>query len=414
MTPRRVVITGIGAWTPIGHGRDGLWEGVVRGETAVRHVSRFDPSAFKAQNAAEIDGFDPLDHFDAHDARRLDRCAQLGVAAARQAIEDAQLDLSALERGRVGVAVGSALGGSAYGESQHTAFLENGVRSIETWLALNVYGGATAARIAIDVDARGPNLANSSSCASGAMGIGDAFGTVRRGEADVMLAGGAEAPLSPLIFAAFSHIQAMSTRNDEPELASRPFDADRDGFVMGEGAAVLVLEERSRAMRRGTPIYAEIVGFGQSNDGYHMTAPRPDGSEAARAICIALRQAGVSPAAVGYVNAHATGTVLGDRAESCALRRALGPHGASVPVSGTKGLHGHALGASGAIEVAITVLAMTNGFLPGTANFERADATCPINVLQPHGVHEHVEYALSTSFGFGGANAALVLRRADR
>jgi 3-oxoacyl-[acyl-carrier-protein] synthase II len=413
MKHRRVVVSGIGAWTPIGHGRAGLWDGVVRGKSAVRCVSRFDASQFRAQNAAEIDDFDPLDHFDAREVRRLDRCAQFGVVAARLALEDARLDLSALDRTRVGVAIGSALGGSSYGEAQHTIFLEKGVRSIETSLALNVYSGASAASVAIDLDVRGPNLANAVSCASGAMGIGDAFGIVRRGEADVMFAGGSEAPISPLIFGAFSHIRAMSIRNGEPEHAARPFDADRDGFVMGEGAAVLVLEERSHALRRGAAIYAEIVGFGQSNDGYHMTAPRPDGSEAARAICIAMQQAGVSPSAIGYVNAHATGTVLGDRAESCAIRRALGPHGATVPVSGTKGLYGHALGASGAIEVAIAALAMTNDFLPGTANFQNADTTCPINVLQPGGAREQVEYALSTSFGFGGANAALVLRRAD-
>jgi 3-oxoacyl-[acyl-carrier-protein] synthase II len=412
MKHRRVVITGIGAITPIGSGRAGLWNGVIRGQSAIRRVSRFDASPYRSQNAAEIDDFDPLDHMEARDARRLDRCAQFAVVAARMAVGDAKLDRSGIDPSRIGVAIGSALGGSGYGEEQHRAFLSGGLRAVETSLALTVYGGSSAANVAIDMDLRGPNLANASSCASGMIGIGDAFGLIQRNEADVMLAGGAEAPLSPLIFGAFALIRAMSARNDEPERASRPFDADRDGFVMGEGAAVLVLEERERAVRRGATMYAELLGFGQSADAYHMTAPRPDGSEAARAIGAAVQRAGISVSAIEYVNAHATGTPLGDRAESCALRRALGPSGATVPVSGTKGLHGHALGASGAMEVAITAMALTHGYLPGTTNCDRPDASCPINVLAPPGTCRSIEYALSTSFGFGGANAALVLRRA--
>lgn len=413
MKARRVVITGIGAITPIGQGACGLWHGVRVGKTAVRRVTRFDPSEFRSQNAAEIGDFDPLDHMEARAARRLDRYAQLGVAAARGAVDDSELVLEGMDRSRVGVALGSALGGLSYAEDQHTQFLAGGIRTVGTMLAIAVYGGASGANVAIDLDLRGPNLSNASSCASGAMAIGEALGLIQRGEADVMLAGGVEAPLAPLVFGAFALIKAMSARNDDPLTASRPFDVDRDGFVMGEGAAILVLEERDAALRRGARIYAEVLGYGQSNDGYHMTAPRPDGHEAARAIRTALQRARIRSEDIGYVNAHATGTPLGDEAEARALRLALGTSGERVPVSGTKGLYGHALGASGAIEIAITALAMQRGFLPGTLNLQAPDVGCPVTVIPPAGMCRRVEYALSTSFGFGGANAALALGQAN-
>jgi 3-oxoacyl-[acyl-carrier-protein] synthase II len=297
----------------------------------------------------------------------------------------------------------------SYAEEQHTEFLEGGIKSVGAMLAVAVYGGAGGANVAIDLDLRGPNLSNASSCASGAMAIGEAFGLIQRNEADVMLAGGVEAPLAPLVFGAFALIKAMSARNDDPRTASRPFDSARDGFVMGEGAAILVLEDRVAAVRRGARIYAEIRGYGQSNDGYHMTAPRPDGSEAARAIQSAIQRSGVGVESIGYVNAHATGTPLGDEAEACALRRALGSSGRGIRVGGTKGLYGHALGASGAIEACITALALHEGFLPGTANLMQLDTRCAVNVLPPEGTHMQAECALSTSFGFGGANAALLL-----
>lgn len=409
MTTRRVVITGIGALTPIGHGADGLWAGVRSDRSAVRRVTRFDPAAFRSQNAAEIAEFDPAAYLEPRLVRRLDRFAQFGVVAARMAVHDADLDLARLESARVGVSVGSALGGLAHAEGEHGRFLEEGMRAVDSLLALAVYGGASGANIAIDLDARGPNLANANSCASGAMAVGDAFGLVARGEADVMLAGGVEAPLAPLTFGAFSVIKAMSRRNDDPCTAARPFDADRDGFVMGEGACLVLLEERDVALRRGARIYAELLGYGHSNDAFHMTAPRPGGVDAARAVTAALRQAGVPPCGIGYVNAHATGTPLGDAAEACALRRALGDAAETVPVSGTKGLYGHPLGASGAIELAIVALALYHGCLPGTANLRTPDLACRLNVLPPGGRSEHVSHALTTSFGFGGTNAALVL-----
>ncbi|MGH2444119.1 MAG: beta-ketoacyl-[acyl-carrier-protein] synthase family protein, partial [Chloroflexota bacterium] len=269
MSRRRVVITGIGAITPVGHGRDGLWDGVRRKRSAVRRVSRFDASQFRSQVAAEILDFDPLDYMDLKTARRTDRFAQYGLASARQAIADSGLDLQKIDRTRAGVALGSALGGIAYGEEEHTAFLAHGLRAVGPTLAIAVYGGSSGCNIAIDVGFRGPNLANASSCASGAIAIGEALRLIERDEADIMLAGGAEAPLAPLTFGAFSLIKAMSTRNDDPCSASRPFDTGRDGFVMAEGAAILVLEEMEAAIRRGAEPYAELLGYAQTNDAYH-------------------------------------------------------------------------------------------------------------------------------------------------
>lgn len=406
---RRVVVTGLGAVTPIGHGAACLWRGVWAGRSAVRRITRFDPSPFRSQIAAQIEDFDPLDFMDARSARRLDRFAQFGVACARLAVADAGLDLSRNDRRQIGVSIGSALGGVAHGEEQHEAYLRHGIRSIAPTLAVAIYGGASGANIAIDLDLRGPNLTNANSCASGAVAIGEAYRLIQREEVDVMLAGGVEAPLAPLTYGAFAIIKAMSTRNEAPETACRPFDAERDGFVMGEGAALLVLEERAAAFRRGARVYAEVVGFGHTNDAYHMTAPRPDGSEANRAIQLALGDAGIGPGEVDYVNAHATSTPLGDAAEGCALRLALGPHGANVPVSGTKGLYGHALGASGAIEAGISALALHHGRLPGTANLVRTEERCPINVLPPEGMAITPGVVLSTAFGFGGTNSALLL-----
>jgi 3-oxoacyl-[acyl-carrier-protein] synthase II len=406
---RRVVITGIGAVTALGMGVQGLWAGVRRGVPTTRKITRFDATAFRSQIAAEVDAFDPLDFMEARSARRLDRCAQFGVATASLALQDAGLDPEVLDRTRCGVAIGSALGGVAYGEEQHSLYLEEGIGAIGPALAVAVYGGASGANIAIQFGFRGPHLANSSSCASGTIAVGEAFRAIRRSDADVMLAGGVEAPLAPLTFGAFSRIKAMSARNDDPATACRPFDSDRDGFVMGEGAAVLVLEERDAARRRGARIYGEILGYGQSNDAYHMTAPRPGGEDAARAISLALSDGQVQAGEIDYVNAHATGTPLGDEAESAAIVRALGEQASRVPVSSTKPLYGHPLGASGAIEAAITAAAVLCGFIPGTANLGRQDAGCAISAVPLPGIWRPINRALSTSFGFGGVNAALVI-----
>jgi len=408
---RRVVISGLGAITPIGLGREGLWEGLRRERSAVGTVTRFDPSLFRSHNAAEVRDFEPADHMEAKRAKRLDRFGQFSVAAARMALEDAGLDLPAEDRDRVGAMMGTALGGVAYGEDQFTRFLHEGLRGVDPTLALTVFGGAASCNIAIEFGISGPNSTNAMSCASGAIAIGEGFRQVRDGYADVMLCGGAEAPLAPLCFGAFAIIRAMSTRNDDPSHASRPFDRDRDGFVMGEGAAVLVLEERERAVARGAPIYGEILGYGTTNDAYHMTAPRPDGSQAARCMRLALGDAGLAPHEIGYVNAHGSSTPLNDPTETTAIKQVFGDHAYRVPVSGTKGYYGHALGASGAFEAAICALGMTHEWLPPTVNLAAPDDACDLDHVPGAGRGSRVDAMLSNSFGFGGINASLVLGR---
>jgi len=408
---RRVVITGVGAVTPIGTAADGLWAGLVARRSAVRAVTRFDPTPFRSRIAAEIPDFRPQDHLDAKRAKRLDRFSQLAVTSARFALADAELAPAREDCDRVGAMMGSALGGVAFAEAQVGGFLKNGPRGLDPALALAVFPGAASCNIAIEFGFTGPNSTNAMSCASGTIAVGDAFHAIREARADVMLAGGAEAPLAPMTYAAFSVIRAMSTRNDDPEHASRPFDAGRDGFVMGEGAAVLVLEERARALARGAKIYGEIVGYGFTNDAYHMTAPRPDGRQAARAIRLALADAAVAPTEVGYVNAHGSSTPLNDTTETTALKQVFGEHAYRLTVSGTKGYYGHALGASGAIEAAICALAMERRWLPPTLNLERPDPACDLDCLPREGRAAAPDVLVSNSFGFGGINATLVLRR---
>jgi 3-oxoacyl-[acyl-carrier-protein] synthase II len=325
------------------------------------------------------------------------------------AYHDAGLD-GATDATATGVWIGSALGGVAFGEEQHAGFVARGVRGVAPTLALAVFGGAGASNVALDLGLTGPSVGNANSCASGAVAIGQAFSAIRDGTVDAALAGGAEAPLAPLTFGAFAMIRVLSQRNDDPTHASRPFDRDRDGFVMSEGAAVLALEERDAALLRGARIVAEIVGFGASNDAYHMTAPRPDGRDAARAIVSALADGGTAPERVGYLNAHGSSTPLNEPAEALAIRAAFGDLTDGIAVSGTKGLYGHALGASGAIEAAITAMALEREMLPGTCNLEHPDPAIDLRLLRT-ATPERVEAAVSTSFGFGGMNAALVLAR---
>lgn len=408
-----MVITGIGALTPIGNSGEGLWNGIRRERSAVGSLTRFDPTPFRSHNAAEVNDFIPTDHLEHKKAKRLDRFGQFSVVSAGMALEDSGIDLAREDRDRIGTMMGSALGGVAYGESQLGSFLERGVRGVDPLLALTVFGGASSCNIAIEFGVTGPNSTNSMSCASGTIAVGDAFRQIRDGYADVMIAGGAEAPLAPLCFGAFSIIKAMSTRNDDPAGASRPFDRDRDGFVMGEGSAVLVLEEHHRAISRGAHIYAEIVGYGLSNDAYHMTAPRPDGSQAARAMRLALDDAHVSPAEIEYVNAHGSSTPLNDPTETLAIKDVFGDHAYKLSMSGTKGYYGHALGASGAIEAAICALAMEREWIPPTVNLTVADEACDLNLLSGNGRTMRVDHILTNSFGFGGINASLVLRRVN-
>jgi len=411
--PRRVVITGIGAVTPIGLGAEGLWDGLQRRQSAVRCITRFDPTVFKSRIAGEVDDFHPTDHIEERRARRLDRFSQFSIAATRMALADAALEMAGEDPDRVGSMMGTALGGVAHGERQYHNFLRGGIREVDPGLALTVFAGAASCNIAIEFGCTGPNSTNGMSCASGAIAIGEAFRAIARDEADVMIAGGAEAPLAPLCFGAFAIIRAMSTRNDDPAHASRPFDAARDGFVMAEGSAVLVLEERGRALARGAPIYAEVCGYGLTNDAWHMTAPRPDGRQAARCMRLALREARVTPGEVGYINAHGSSTPLNDPTETGSIKQVFGDHAYRVAMSGTKGYYGHALGASGAIEAAICALASRHGWLPPTVNLERPDPDCDLDLITGEGRALAPEVILSNSFGFGGINAALVFRRAD-
>jgi len=410
---RRVVITGLGPITPIGIAARGLRDGLRAERSAVKEVTRFDSSPWRTHIAAQVDDFHAADHLEAKRAKRLDRFGQFSVVAAQLAMQDAALDLEREDRDRVGAMMGSALGGIGFAEEQMINFMRDGARAVDPSVALKVFCGAASCNIAIELGVTGPNSTNAMSCASGTIAIGEAFRQIRDGYADVMLAGASEAPLAPLSFGAFAIIRAMSTRNDDPAGASRPFDRDRDGFVMGEGAAVVILEERERAIARGARIYAEVLGYGMTNDAHHMTAPRPDGRQAARAMSIALADADVAPHEIGYVNAHGSATPLNDPTETSAIRQVFGEHASRLPVSSTKGYYGHALGASGAFEAAISALALHDEWLPPTVNHAAAAEGCDLDYIPGHGRAARVDHVLSNSFGFGGINAALVLRRAD-
>jgi len=414
MEHRRVVVTGLGAVTPIGHGKKALWEGARCGKSGVRTISRFDTSQIHVKVAAQIDDFDPLDHFDAKLARRMDRFAQLALASADMAIQDSGLALVPKRpNSRVGVTIGSALAGVAGAERQHEVYVKDGLRAVDPSLALIVFGGAGSSNIAIRYGCTGPSNANSNSCTSGAIAVGEAYRYIRDGYADVMIAAGAEAPLYELTFSAFAIIKAMSTNRD-PDTACRPFDKNRDGFVMGEAAAVLVLEELGNALRRDAKIYCEVLGYSCNNDAYHMVAPRPDGGSAARAMADALGEARVQPSDIGYINAHASSTLLNDKTETLTVKQVFGESSHKIPMSGTKSMHGHALGASGAVEAAICCLMFQEDFLPPTIHQQFPDPECDLDYVPNVGRHARVDYILSNSFGFGGINAALVFGRFEQ
>lgn len=410
----RCVVTGFGLITPIGTGRDAFWSGVREGRRGVGPITRFDASAIRTRIAGEVLDFDPGAHFDHRRRHRLDRFAQFSIAASRMALDDAGLGIGS-GAGSVGpeeaaVAIGSALGGVPSAEGDHAAFLQSGPRSVPPSLALRVFAGAGACNVAIEIGTRGPAIGNSNSCASGAIAIGEGLRLIREGVARVVLAGGVEAPLAPLTFTAFAVIRAMSAANDEPTEASRPFDARRDGFVMAEGAAILVLEEMGHAVARGARIYAEIAGFATTNDAHHMTAPHPEGRDAIRAMRLALEDARLSAEEIEHVNAHGSSTPLNDRVETRAIKEVFGERARRIPVSGTKGMHAHALGASGAFEAAIASLSVAEGYLPTTANLRVPDPECDLDYVAGGGRRETVRTVISNSFGFGGTNACLIFR----
>jgi 3-oxoacyl-[acyl-carrier-protein] synthase II len=412
---RRVWITGLGIVTAAGTGVDAFRIGLRDARSPVKRIDRFDSSPFRSQVAAQVDDFDPLAWMPPKTARQLDRFSQFGLVTGQLALADAGMQpgvAGAASPERIGIYLGSALGGIAYAEEQHERYMAKGIRQVAPNLALAVFGGAAPANLGIALDVRGPILSTANSCASGAVAIGEALGAIRAGEIDAAIAGGVEIPLSPLAFGAFDIIRALSSgSNDDPTHACRPFDARRDGFVMGEGAALIVLESDEVVRARGAEPYAEVMGYGSTSDAFHMVQPRADGREAARAATIAMADARVSPEEIDYVSAHASSTPLGDIAEARAIALALGAGvAAGVPVSGTKALYGHPLGASGAIEAAICALAIRDGWAPSSVNLETIDGDVAslLPCLLREGREGEYRRILSTSFGFGGLNAALV------
>ncbi len=416
MTPRhqRVVVTGLGPITAVGTGVEELRKGLRRAESPIRALTTFDASPFRSRMAAGDADFDPERYRDPEQVRRVDRFVQLTLASARLAVEDAGMDRDALAGERTAVLMGSAMGGIAHAETQLRAFVTEGARSIDPRIATTTFAGAASCHIAIEYGVTGPNATNAMSCAAGTMAIGEAARLIREGIADVAFAGGVDAPLAPVCYGAFASMRAMSKRNDDPRAACRPFDRHRDGFVMGEGACVLMLESADHAHARGARVYAEVAGYGTNNDAFHMAAPRPDGSMAAACMTAALRAAGLDATDVDHVNAHGSSTPLNDPTESGAVRRALGPHTDHVSVTATKPYHGHALGASGAIEAGIGCLTIQDGWIPPILNLEHPDEGCDLDyVTGPLGRDQSVRALLSSSFGFGGINAVLLLTDAS-
>jgi 3-oxoacyl-[acyl-carrier-protein] synthase II len=410
MPRRRVVITGIGPITSVGIGKENFWRGLRAEKSGIQAISSFDTSEFNAHCGGEIPNWTPEDYFPPHRLKRLDRYAQFAVASARMALDDAGIPYSKEQpQDRVGVSFGTALGGIANAEYQHAHYLKKGTRGVNQTLALQVFGGSAHSNIAIEFGFRGVGTTNSNSCASGTVAVGEAVRYIRDDFADVIVAGGAEAPLSPLTFGAFAIIKAMSQWTGDPALACRPFDAKRDGFVIGEGAAALILEELEHARSRGAHIFAEVLGYSLNNDAFHMTSPLPSGESSTRAIREALADAGLTPDQIDYVNAHASSTQMNDSTEAMAIKQVFGDHAKRLLVSGTKAYTGHPLGATGAIEAAICALAIDRKWVPPTLNRENPDPACDLDVIPHHGRDADLNYVLSNSFGFGGINSCVIL-----
>ena len=408
---RRVVVTGLGLVTPLGIGVEKTWPAIIAGTSGVGRITRFDPSELPSQIAAEVKDFDPADFIEKKEIKKMDKFIQFGVAAAKMAVEDSGLRITDAIAERVGVYVGSGMGGLPAIEATHSRFLEGGVKKVSPFFIPMTIINLVSGHIAMMHGAKGPNSAVVTACAAGTHAIGDAFKIIQRGDADMMIAGGTEAVISPLGIGGFCAMRALSVRNDEPEKASRPFDAMRDGFVMGEGAGVIVLEELSWAERRGARIYAEIKGYGMTGDAYHMTTPSPEGEGASRCIKIALNDAGLSTGEVDYINAHGTSTKFNDENETTAIKSVFGKRAYEMPVSSTKSMTGHLLGAAGGIEAIFSVLSIKNGVIPPTINYEFQDAECDLDYVPNKSRAANVDIAMSNSFGFGGTNACLVFKK---
>jgi 3-oxoacyl-[acyl-carrier-protein] synthase II len=410
---RRVVITGIGLVSSLGIGTRATWDGLLAGTSGVDRVTRFDVSAFAAQIAAEVRGFDPLDYVDKKDVKKMDVFIQYAIAASQFAMEDSGLVVTPGNAAQIGVFIGSGIGGFATIEREHSALLDGGPRKISPFFIPATIINLASGQVSIRFGAKGPNLATCTACSASAHALGESFEIIKRGDADAMISGGSEAAITPMSVGGFASLRALSTRNDDPKRASRPFDKDRDGFIIGEGAGVLILEELEHARARGARIYAEMVGYGVSADAHHITAPSEDGDGAVRAMAMALRKAGIEPSAVDYINAHGTSTPYNDKLETMAIKRCFGEHASRIAISSTKSMTGHLLGGAGGLEAGISALAVHQQIAPPTINLDHADAECDLDYV-PHVKREMpMTYVLSNSFGFGGTNAALLFRRYD-
>ena len=405
----RVVVSGLGAVAPNGIGVESFWQNIIGGVSGIAPITRFDASKHDTRIAGEVKGFDPLQWLEKKEVRKMDLFIQYAVAAAQMAHDDSGLKVTDDNRERVGVFVGTGMGGIPALEESHNILLEKGPGRISAFFIPSIITNLASGQISMRFGMKGPNSCVCTACATGNHAIGDSFRIIQRGEADVMLAGGTEAVITPLTIGGFCSMKALSTRNDEPTRASRPFDKDRDGFVMGEGAGLMVLEELEHARRRGAKIYAEIVGYGMSADAYHITLPAPDG--AVRSMRLALRDAKVTPSQVDYINAHGTSTPAGDVNETMAVKTVFNEHARTLAVSSTKSMTGHLLGAAGGIESVITVLSITHGILPPTINYETPDPECDLDYVPNTARRAEVRYALTNSFGFGGTNASLLFKK---
>jgi len=411
MEKRRVVVTGIGLITPLGVGLEKSWHGLLEGESGIGGITQFDSASFATQIAGEVKDFDVEDFIELKEIRKMDRFIHFAVAGAKMAVSDSGLGITRENADRVGVIVGSGIGGLPAIERYHSVLLEKGPRRITPFFIPMLIINLASGQISIMTGAKGPNSAAVTACASGSHSIGDAFRLIQCGYADAMIAGGTESVITPLAIGGFNAMKALSTRNDEPQRASRPFDRDRDGFVMGEGAGILILEVMEHAIKRGAKIYAEITGYGMTSDAYHITSPPPDGEGARRCMEAALTDAGIRPEEVDYINAHGTSTKQGDEIETKAIKDLFGAHAGRLAVSSTKSMTGHLLGASGGVEAGITALAVHHDIVPPTVNLENPDPDCDLDYV-PHKARKMaVNCALSNSFGFGGTNASLVFKK---
>jgi len=411
MVNRRVVVTGIGLVSSLGIGTEANWEALCAARSGIGTITKFDASEFATRIAGEVKGFDPLRFIEKKDVKKMDVFIQYAIAASQFAIDDAGLEITPELQPRTGVFIASGIGGFTTIEREHKALLEGGPRKISPFFIPSAIINLAAGQVSIRYGAKGPNSATCTACSASAHAIGDAYEIIRRGTADVMIAGGSEAAITPMGVGGFGALRALSTRNDEPDRASRPFDKDRDGFIVGEGSGVVILEEYEGARRRGARVYAELVGYGMSADAYHITAPSEDGDGPFRVMRAALENAGVEPAQVNYINAHGTSTPHGDKVETIAIKRCFGEHAKKLAVSSTKSMTGHLLGAAGGLEAGITVLAVYNRLAPPTVNLDCPGEGCDLDYVPNTKRALAIEYALSNSFGFGGTNAALLFKR---